>query len=187
MTDPLSVSAGVAGIISLGLQVAQGIISFCGAWKGYRGDIEDLRNKATGLANALTHADLVLRKTSFVNPAFKGQIVDILESSKIMMEKLEKLRAKLPTPPTNRLATDKAREIKRKMLYAFEKQPLLEMKGMINSLQGNIDTALNILQIHQGTRLLEDVATQTALSLDIQDQLADHRSQLDRLVSTYKS
>ncbi|RHZ60682.1 uncharacterized protein CDV56_102011 [Aspergillus thermomutatus] len=181
MSDPLSVTASAAGIISLGLQVTQGIFSFCSAWKGYGGDMEDLRNKATALANGLRHLDHVLHKTSSVDPAFKTQAVDLLDSSKIMMEKLEKLRAKLPTPPTKRLATETAREIKRKMLYTFEKQTLMEMRSMIDSLQGNIDTALNILQVHQGTRLLDDVATHTALSLDIRDQLAEHTARLDSL------
>jgi hypothetical protein len=142
MPDPLSLPAGVAGIISLGLQVTQGIVSFCSAWKGYGEDMEDLRNKATGLANTLTHLNLVLRQKS-VDTAFRTQVVDLLHSSKITMEKLKKLRAKLPNPPTNRPATETARELKRKMMYTFEKQTISEMRSMIDSLQGNIDTALN--------------------------------------------
>ncbi|KAF7134031.1 hypothetical protein CNMCM5793_005611 [Aspergillus hiratsukae] len=177
MSDPLSLPAGVAGIISLGLQVTQGIVSLCSAWKGYGGDMENLRNKTTGLANALTHLDHVLRQTSSGN-AFTNQVVDLLDCSKVTMEKLDKLRAKLPTP-----AIDKHRGIKRKITYPFEKQTILEMRSMIDSLQGNIDTALNILHVHQGTRLMDDVATHTAVSLHIRDQLADHRVRLENLES----
>ncbi|GIK07614.1 hypothetical protein Aspvir_003280 [Aspergillus viridinutans] len=149
--------------------------------KGYGEDMEDLRNKATGLANTLTHLDHVLHITSAVDTVFRRQVADLLDGSKVTMEKLEKLRAKLPTAATQQLAGETVRGLKRKVLYAFEKRTLADITSMIDSLQGNIDTALNILQVHQGARLLDDVATNSALSLDIRDQLAEQQTQLQRL------
>ena len=34
MADPLSISASVAGLVSLGLTVCSGILQYYGAWKG---------------------------------------------------------------------------------------------------------------------------------------------------------
>ncbi|KAL3441838.1 hypothetical protein BJX65DRAFT_313472 [Aspergillus insuetus] len=53
MTDPFSVSAGAVGVVSLGLTVSQGFMSFYGPWKSYDEEIQDFTGKLDGLQNIL--------------------------------------------------------------------------------------------------------------------------------------
>ncbi|KAL2222433.1 hypothetical protein M432DRAFT_586457 [Thermoascus aurantiacus ATCC 26904] len=53
MTDPLSVTSGAVGIVSFGLSVCQGIISYCGSWKDRDQEISSILNKAGGLRQTL--------------------------------------------------------------------------------------------------------------------------------------
>ena len=40
MGDPISVATGTAGLVSLGLQVSSGLITYCKAWKSYDRNID---------------------------------------------------------------------------------------------------------------------------------------------------
>ena len=42
-------AAGAVGVISLGIQVCQGLVSYCNAWKSHDKDIGDASERLVGL------------------------------------------------------------------------------------------------------------------------------------------
>ncbi|KAL2859333.1 hypothetical protein BJX68DRAFT_261771 [Aspergillus pseudodeflectus] len=53
MTDPFSISAGVVGVVSLGLTIGQGFLRYYGPLRDYDDEIRGFTTKVTGLLNTL--------------------------------------------------------------------------------------------------------------------------------------
>jgi hypothetical protein len=60
MSDPFSVSAGVVGVVSLGLTLAQGFLRYYGPWKDFDDDIRGFTTKVEGLLQILRLLDRFL-------------------------------------------------------------------------------------------------------------------------------
>ncbi|RHZ69879.1 hypothetical protein CDV55_101975 [Aspergillus turcosus] len=142
MSDPLSVAASAAGIISLGIQVTQTIVLYCSSWKGYNKDIEDLNHKASGLSKTLKHLEDVLQRLPNLDSSSQKQIEDLMDVSKITFDKLKEMTDKIPPPSTGSKAA-----FAKRALYPLRKQALVDAAGMLDSLQANIDTALSVFQV----------------------------------------
>ncbi|RLL95031.1 hypothetical protein CFD26_102744 [Aspergillus turcosus] len=142
MSDPLSVAASAAGIISLGIQVTQTIVLYCSSWKGYNKDIEDLNHKASGLSKTLKHLEDVLQRLPNLDSSSQKQIEDLMDVSKITFDKLKEMTDKIPPPSTGSKAS-----FAKRALYPLRKQTLVDAAGMLDSLQTSISTRLNVLQV----------------------------------------
>lgn len=53
MTDPFSLASGAVGIISFGLTVCQGIVTYCSSWKDRDKETSNVAKKAEGLRDTL--------------------------------------------------------------------------------------------------------------------------------------
>jgi len=62
MSDPFSVASSAVGIISLGLQVTQGVVTYYSQFKAFDGDIAEISCKADGLHGILQALEVPLRK-----------------------------------------------------------------------------------------------------------------------------
>ncbi|EAW11922.1 uncharacterized protein ACLA_006800 [Aspergillus clavatus NRRL 1] len=179
MSDPLSTIASAAGIISLGLEVLDRMIVYCDAFRAYNQDAEDLGHKATGLSRTLKHLDDVLQQRHAVEPSSRQQIVDLLEASNVTLEKLQEMTRKIPIPPKS----SKTRDLAQRALYPLRRQALMDAARLLDTLQGNIDTALGVLLLHQGSvaqhTLRHDVQAQNML---LQQRLDEQDTQLERMV-----
>lgn len=64
MSDPVSVAGSAVGVISLGIQVCQQIVSYCQSWRGYDQDIQKVASKADGLRTPLKKLREMIEKCS---------------------------------------------------------------------------------------------------------------------------
>jgi hypothetical protein len=53
MSDTFSISAGVVGVVSLGLAVTQGFLDYYGPWKAFDDEIQGFTTKIDGLLHTL--------------------------------------------------------------------------------------------------------------------------------------
>ena len=65
MGDPLSVATGVAGLLSLGIQVSQSLVSFYLDYKGQDTDIERIAHKLESLCGIFQSLDGALKDRKF--------------------------------------------------------------------------------------------------------------------------
>ena len=65
MTDPLSVAASVAGLISLGIQVTESLVAFYTSYKGQDSEITRTTDKLEGLLNTFRFLSNALQKRQF--------------------------------------------------------------------------------------------------------------------------
>ena len=65
MSDPLSISAGAAGLVSLGLQVIKSLVAFYASYRGQNVEIERPLSRLEGLLDILQSLAKTVKQDSF--------------------------------------------------------------------------------------------------------------------------
>ncbi|KAJ6439864.1 hypothetical protein O9K51_07755 [Purpureocillium lavendulum] len=145
--DPLSISAGVAGFISLGLEVTKSLVEFYRAYKDQDADIAHTISELDRLCVALETLNGGLKSRNFspgepdlvsaVEGAI-GECIDHIEELQYQVEKFTKhhsgsIWAKVAAGP-------------RRLAYPFKKTTLEKLKGDVSELRSSVGFALQVLQ-----------------------------------------
>jgi hypothetical protein len=156
MGDPLSISAGVAGLLSLGLSVSSGLIQYYGAYKDSESSIASLCDSAEALSKTFRLLnDRILANSGGPRPLFSSETVDrVTESIIACASGVQKLKDKL----------DKAKGTKpgvssrlRKLQYPFKEKTLEKLQGTVANLTDGLGLALDALQIETASNTLQKV------------------------------
>lgn len=155
MADPFSIASGVAGLLSLGLQVTQSLVDFYSVYKDQANDLskitqnlESLLNLFQSLDSALLkrqHTDTLLQEINTVTKRCSG-IIDELqaECQKFQKEAAKGIKGKIQVAG-------------RRVIYPFRKSTLQKLEEDISELRENLCLALEILQVEQHNELGDDV------------------------------
>ncbi|KAI9924721.1 hypothetical protein MW887_006577 [Aspergillus wentii] len=150
MSDPLSVTASAAGLISLGLETCKGIVKYCDAWRGSDEEIANLTTKAEGLSKTLKHLDRILIETDQIDPEIASDISAKIVANRSWITKLnEKISKCVATSQDN----GRIQTTARKAMYPFRRDTLLGMKDILHGLQMNLHTAFLAAQLQQVSAL----------------------------------
>ena len=193
MADLLSISSGVAGLVSLGLTVCSGISQYYVSWKDSEKDTARLRESLDTLTKTFT---LIKRRIS--GSTFNREAVDRVTESLVacagaidrLNEKLDKLKCTKPGIVNVQF---------KRSVYPFYTKTLEKLQGIVDALQTKLGLALQALNIDASVTTLEKltmidgkIALQTAeikaYSSDITESLAKvrfdqqqtHRETLDK-------
>ena len=148
MADPLSVTGGAVGIVSLGLTVCQGLLQYYASWKDCENDVAAMCGPLDGLARTLQ-----LLETSIRDNDFKPEIVARLEESikscrdgvGCLQKKLNKVKAvKLPAGSGS---WEKLQSHYRRALYPFKESTLAKLRETVSELRDNLILAVGTLQM----------------------------------------
>lgn len=148
MTDPFSVASGAVGVVSLGLTVCQGLISYCSAFHGQDQYLDNISHRAKGLSDSLSLLSRALPTHRTGTPDVEHQIEVLLRECKASIRLLENKvdsfrRVHGPSP-----SRDKFKRVTKKIVFPFKRDALLEMSGTIDSLQLNLETILSIANLY---------------------------------------
>lgn len=134
--------AGTAvGIISLGLQVCQGIVSYSQAWRGYDEDIQNTRNKAKALHMLLKTLRETIEKLQHTRPEVAGDLEDKAMSMHSSIEKLRKIVDRFK-PALSEAFPEKVRAQLKKGVYYFQKDTLKDIQNHLDQIQNVLQTSL---------------------------------------------
>ncbi|CEL03870.1 hypothetical protein ASPCAL05009 [Aspergillus calidoustus] len=172
MTDPFSVSAGVVGVVSLGLTLGQGFARYYGPWRDYDDEIRGFTTKVDGLLNTLRLLNSFLSpQTNLQLPSdqYRLLVLDNLASCKEACQRLEKMldECKMSNLNASSSAFSSKRDWLRlkRMAYPFKKDTLVTLSGLVSGLQDNLSLALQLLQsalMSQQQRQIQDLISRTS-------------------------
>ena len=147
MADPLSVSSGVAGLISLAITVCQSLITYYKAWEGRE---DDVRSAVQDVEDVLKFLDLFntrigklsVDQADIVNHAHtvKARIVEAVK-------KLEAIRDKCNIVQTQTGEQHRLRNFSRRFWYPFKKETLQELRGAVGLARAGLTDLLQLLQM----------------------------------------
>ena len=145
MGEPFSVAGSAVGVVSLGLGVCKGLISYYEAYKTQNSDIAQAYDQIDGLKNtfACLHASL-----SQLNPSNPIPVDNVRERILSCEKGIGKLREKLDecsrcaVPKTYK---EKIQKSAQKALYPFKKDTLQSLKTIVTELQDNLSISIQAL------------------------------------------
>jgi hypothetical protein len=148
MAEAVGVVSNVVGIISFGIQVAQGLLRYYASWKDQDQDIADMCASLESLLGTLT----VLSKNIQPPTTFDRSVTENVERNvgrtKLAMNKLaDELGQALGLGVQKYGARALMRRHVRQALYPFREQTLLKIRQSVSEARSNLDAALQTLQL----------------------------------------
>ena len=148
MADPVSVAGSAVGVISIAIQVCQGLLSYYNAWRSYDVQVSHVYDKIHGLNATLQHLHSSLEKLdSTKSPAAQNVLRSItscdagVEALRVTFEKFSSTRA----PQGVR---EKLHSYSRQTMFPFKQDTLQSMKVIVTDLQDNLVSALQVLELY---------------------------------------
>jgi hypothetical protein len=148
MSEAFGVASSAVGVISLGIQIAQGILWYYEAWQGQDDDVLRICASLDNLKGTL---DVLLKA---INPpaVFSKNVKENVEKSiDAFKGTLQKLRTELDkvkdTEPPKSGSRSKFRRHVRRALYPFKEATLAKFQGGISDARSNLSLALDVLKL----------------------------------------
>jgi ankyrin repeat domain-containing protein 50 len=151
----------VVGVVSLGIQVSQGLISYYNEFRGQNEEIDSLGSNL----DALRHTLLVLEALMGGDQQIVLQSADLVKTNIIStlggISRLQNFLTKCrqhavdgsakpsssasPAGPSNR--SNQAKSLLNKVAFPFKRNTLNSMKAIVTDLQASLSLALSTLQL----------------------------------------
>ena len=160
MTDPLSVTAGAAGFISLGIQVTQSLVHYYTAYRDQDSDIRKTADRLEDLLATLQFLQASLARRNFrvdeagLRVRIKKSIELCEDSIKELQEENDKFRK---TPNAGVRAAIKTTT--RRLQYPFRQSTLQKLDEDVAEIRENLQFALSVLQLNDSRGQQDDLET----------------------------
>lgn len=144
MADAVSTAVGV---ISLGIQVCQGLTSYYQSFKGQDRKIADILQHIDTLCNILEVIQTCLSNLNGSQLNAVPQVENSVTHCAAAITKLNDLLVKCrhTTIPTN--SKERMQILGRKLVFPFQQSTLDDLIDTVKGMQGNTDLALHALQM----------------------------------------
>ena len=146
MAEALGVASGVAGLLSLGLELCHEILAY---YDGVMSFDEDVKR----MCSSIKDVNKILRviENTLTKGTFSADTIEIVETSisrcteglATLQKKLGKIRA---NDPDGTFKT-KLEYTKKRLLYPFKESTLAKLRELCGNLQDNLGLALNALNM----------------------------------------
>lgn len=137
----------VVGVVSLGIILCDGIIQYCRDWKHQDDDVQALRDLTNGLKDILQEVERRLQRLPNLDPARVSSINNSLQACSDQILKAKGISDKYATGQTAG-KKGKMKDIIQRLKFPLERKVLGELRDIMNAFRGNVDTALNLLNMY---------------------------------------
>ncbi|KAF4432125.1 hypothetical protein F53441_13844 [Fusarium austroafricanum] len=170
MSDPLSIPGGVVGIISLGIQVCQGLVWYLQSFKGRDEEIqESLKEVQTLVSTFYSLKDVLTKidKTSCETTAIRRCLQDSEEKLREVHKFSLKLRGPQDAAKSTREKIDNAR---RAMVYPFREEKLKTLRLSLQDLLQNLSLAVGLTSL-RFVDLKKDISRTESFTQDFRQEV----------------
>jgi hypothetical protein len=153
MGEAIGVAGSAVGIISLGIQAAQGILWYYRAWKDQDGDISRMCSSLDNLIGTLKVLLKTIEPPATFGKSVKGSVENSINAFHETLKKLESELEKVEnTEPPKPGARSAIRRHVRRACYPFKEATLVKIQGDISEARSNLSLALDVLGlcVHPG-------------------------------------
>ena len=159
MADPLSIAAGVAGLITLGVQVTQSLVEFYTSYKHQDSEIAGMTERLENLLSVLQNLDKTLsdRKFHADERSLIGNIENSIKNCDELIQELQEECRKFAESTSGGIKAV-LRAAGRRATYPFRQSTLEKLDEIVGELYGNISIAIDVLQLKDSKRTQDDIA-----------------------------
>ncbi|KAH7323857.1 hypothetical protein BKA65DRAFT_75918 [Rhexocercosporidium sp. MPI-PUGE-AT-0058] len=147
MADPLSAAGTAVGIISLGLQVSQGLITYYSHFKSFHEDIANITRSLEMLRGILQCLDEPLRRAEVEESDVPEQVRNSVAICKDGILVLHRAVTKYDSTAVPVSRREKASLVMGRIAYPFKKETLFGLQSRLQELQTHLGLAVGILDL----------------------------------------
>jgi hypothetical protein len=140
-------AGAVVGVVSLALQVFQGLSQYYGQFKAFDDNIAQAIHRVERLHGTLAALDGPVRKLEVHDNAISEQVRFAITSSTEGLGKLQELVEKCSKVQVTTTFQSRLQIVKSKALFPFRKGTLDDLGKYLDAVQANLDTILQALQL----------------------------------------
>ncbi|KAJ5757468.1 uncharacterized protein N7511_006162 [Penicillium nucicola] len=156
MSDPLSIAAGIAGFLSLGIQVTQNLVDFYSTYKGQDADIAKITTNMENLQGSFRSLEIAIQQRQS-QPQAEELLQDVDKATQRCFEVVKELEAECQRFRTDSTTCLKGRlqVVGRRVTYPFRKSTLQKIEEDVGEIRESLLFALNVLHF-KSHNLVED-------------------------------
>ena len=133
------------GVVSLGIQVCQGIVQYYNRWRDYPADVEHAVRSVESLRKTLQLLGTILADSE-IHQASKHRADESIQQCREVITRLEKKRQKFDSPDT-------VKQVLLRTFYPFKASTLVKLQELVGELLGQLSFTFQILEFNEGRRL----------------------------------
>ena len=153
MGDPASIAGTAVGVVSLGLQVSQGLIEYYGQWKDFDADVTAMYASVEQLERGfrLVRENLSAERIAMLSSVREVEgSIQLCEAGIVeLRRRLEKVRMREPLGSLrgkDALLNELKRQGKR-LLYPFQKGTLGKLRDVVGELRDGLQPVFHAVQM----------------------------------------
>ncbi|KAK7934584.1 hypothetical protein PG985_000079 [Apiospora marii] len=159
MADPLSVAGLAAGVVSLGIQVTGGLVSYLDAIRSREEDLRLAKQYVGSIQAAINHIDSSPSCTQASQMA-SASIKFSVDACKAQLKGLEALVNKLSsTPGSSATLRSKLRDTSKKLAYAYRRQDVKELEERLSRANSSLQGAMQAIGLDVQHSMNETLTT----------------------------
>lgn len=168
MADPLAIASGIAGLLSLGIQVTQSLVNFYNAYKDQDTDLAKVAQNLDRLQSIFRALDVAIKERRS-----QADTRDLLREVEKAVRKCEEFITELRSEYKKfhkDLASgfkDRVKFAGRRAAYPFRKSTLRKLEEDVSDIRENLMFALDVLQVKS--------------QIQIQDGISEVKSLVERI------
>lgn len=149
MADPLSLAAGAAGLLSLGISVCHGLLEYYESYRHSGAALENMYTQLLALNKTLALVESVTSKPERPwDASIKARVEESIESCRVAIQALDKKLTKLKTSITHGSNLgDRVKSFTHKASFPFRESTLVRLKEIVIELRGDLSLVMNVLQL----------------------------------------
>ena len=155
MGDAFGVAGSAVGVISLGIQVCQGLLKYYESWKGCHQDIENTSKSIASLTETLELVSRVVGNRKGQGEPVEQQISSIVVRCLTGIEALSKELEGFEKYPESADIRSKIKSHMRRLYYPFKESTLAKLRDSVQDVRDDLVPALAVLQMEKLSSLEE--------------------------------
>ena len=140
-------AGAVVGVVSLALQVLQGLSQYYSQFKAFDDTIAQTTHRVERLRGILVAVDGPVRKLEVDNSPISEQVRLAITSCEVGLGKLQEIVEKCSKTQIGGKFLSPLQAVKNRVLFPFRKSTLDDLGTYLGGVQANLDTILQALQL----------------------------------------
>ena len=165
MAEAFGVAGSAVGVISLGMQVCQGLLAYYDSWRGCHQDIENTSKSIASLTDTLELVSRVVKDKKGQGDPIEQQISSIVVRCLTAIEALSEELKRFEKYPESADIGSKIKSHMRRLYYPFKESTLSKLRDSVQDVRDDLVPALSVLQLEQLSGL-EEETNNVAISLE---------------------
>jgi hypothetical protein len=135
----------IVGVVALGITLCDGIIQYCRAWKHQDDDVRALNELTNGLKTVLQDVEIFLQQQPNLDLTAVPSVRHSLKACNDQISKALDISDKYATAQAS--TKGKMKDLIQRLKFPFQRNVLGELRDIMTAFRGNVDVALQLLNI----------------------------------------